>query len=69
MWEQSGNKTRQTPSKTGYNDIGKGKTNQPLTIWVSALQAGGQGFKSPHVHQSNYILLSKFLEDFLRCLR
>jgi hypothetical protein len=51
MWEQSGNKTRQTPSKTGYKDIGKGKTNQLLTIWVLDLQAESHRFDPGHVHQ------------------
>jgi hypothetical protein len=51
MWEQSGNKTCQTPSKTGYHDIGKDKTNQPLSFSKLDLQAGGREFESPHVHQ------------------
>src|SRR5579859_5404653 len=49
--EQLGNKCCQTPSKTVYHDIGKGKKRQPHSVLKSHLQAGGRRFDPGHVHQ------------------
>jgi hypothetical protein len=59
--EQSRNKTWRTPPKTGYHDVGKGKTNQLLTNADESLKTKARGGRSS--------FLTEFADEYLNPFR